>query len=102
MTGFSTCAAAGGGSLQAYSILRTQDLDEARARVATVFSPHDLRISRRDHALDTQMCHVPLGGVSINRLRYGATVDIDVGRTERFLLVMMPLAGCADVRCGDV
>ncbi len=87
--------------LGAYSILRTPDLDEARAGVAGVLSPHDLRISRQGDCLDTELCHVSLGGVSINRLRYGATVDIDVGCTKDFLLVMMPLAGSSEIRCGD-
>lgn len=87
--------------LGSYAILRTRDLDEARHRVAGVFSPHELRISHQGDRLDTQMCHAPLGGVSINRLRYGATVDIDVGRTNDFLLVMMPMHGSAEIRCGD-
>lgn len=89
------------GSLGAYAILRTRDLDEARARVAGVFSPHHLCVARQDARLDAEMCHVPMGGVSVNRLRYGATVDIDVGRTNDFLLVMMPLTGSAEIRCGD-
>ena len=88
-------------TLGAYAILRTRDLDEARKRVSDVFSPHGLRIAQHDRHLDAEMCHVSLGGVSINRLRYGATVDIDVGRTNDFLLVMMPLAGSAEIWCGD-
>ena len=47
------------------------------------------------------MCYVLLGGVLINRLRYGAMVDIDVGRMNDFLLVMMPLAGSVEIWCGD-
>jgi len=90
-----------GHALGAYAILRTDDLDEARKRVSDVFSPHELQIVQHDRYLDTEMCHASLGGVSINRLRYGATVDIDVGCTNDFLLVMMPLAGSSDIRCGD-
>ncbi len=67
------------GALGAYAILHTRDLDESCMRVSSVLSPHELRIARHGDYLDTEMCHVPLGGVSINRLRYGATVDIDVG-----------------------
>ena len=78
-------------ALGRYAILRTRDLDEATSRVSCVLSPHELSIARQGDHLDAEMCHAPLGGVSINRLRYGATVDIDVGRTKDFVLVMMPL-----------
>lgn len=88
-------------SLRAYAILRTRDLDEVRDGVAGIFSPHHLRVVKQGARLDAEMCHVPMGGVSINRLRYGATVDIDVGRTNDFVLVMMPLIGSAEIRCGD-
>ena len=89
-------------ALGRYAILRTRDLDEATSRVSCVLSPHELSIARQGDHLDAEMCHAPLGGVSINRLRYGATVDIDVGRTKDFVLVMMPLAGMAEIHCGDV
>lgn len=101
MAGLRTTAVADRRALHAYSILRTADLDEACRRVTQVLSPHDLRIVRRAHRLDAHMCHAPLGGVSINRLRYGATVDIDVGCTGDFLLVMMPLVGTSDIHCGN-
>ncbi|MCL4182118.1 MAG: helix-turn-helix transcriptional regulator [Burkholderiaceae bacterium] len=101
MTGLSANAAAGRRALHAYSILHTTDLDEARKGVSEVFSPHELKIVRRDERFDTYMSHAPMGGISINRLRYGASVDIDVGCTSEFLLVMMPLSGVADVRCGE-
>ena len=101
MAGLSTSALASRNALHAYSILRTLDLDEARDGVARVFSPHELKVASAERRLDTRMCHASLGAVSINRLRYGATVDIDVGRTNDFLLVMMPLHGVSEVRCGD-
>jgi len=47
------------------------------------------------------MHHAPVGGISLNRLRYGATVAIDPGCLKDFLLVMMPLSGSADVHCGN-
>lgn len=87
--------------LDAHTILRTRDLDEARSRVAEVFSPHALQIVQQSQQLDAKMCHLALGQVSISRLRYGATVEIDIGRTKDFVLVMMPLAGSAEVSCGN-
>lgn len=101
MTGLSAQAIAGRDALNAYSILHTRDLDEARAGVSRVLSPHELKISRSSEHLDTRLCHAPMGAVSINRLRYGATVQIDVGCTKDFLLVMMPLSGVSEVRCGN-
>lgn len=87
-------------ALMSHVLFRVNDLDEARERVANVFSPHDLRVLATGEALDTRMCHVPIGSVSLNRLDYGATVDVDPGLTRDFFLVMMPLAGVSEVRCG--
>jgi len=101
VTGFSENAIAGRDALHAFSLLHTRDLDEARAGVARVLSPHELRMSRSSDRLDAQLCHAPIGAVSINRLRYGATVQIDAGCTNDFLLVMMPLSGVSEVCCGD-
>lgn len=87
-------------SLMSHVLFRVNDLDEARERVANVFSPHDLRVLATGKALDARMCHVPIGNVSLNRLDYGATVHVDPGPTRDFFLVMMPLAGMSEVTCG--
>lgn len=95
-------AAPGHDPLARHRLFHTLDVDEARERVAAVFCPHALAIAgTRDGRVDAAMSHAPLGGVSLNRLRYGATVRIDAGCLDRFLLVMMPLAGTAEVCCGD-
>ncbi len=101
MAGLSTSTVASRNALHAYSILHTSDLDEARDGVSRVFSPHELTVVSAERRLDTCLSHAPMGAVSINRLRYGATVDIDVGCTNDFLLVMMPMAGVSDIRCGE-
>lgn len=87
-------------ALMSHVLFRVFDLDEARERVAKVFSPHDLRVLAVGDALDTRMCHVPLGKVSLNRLDYGATVNVDPGPIRDAFLVLMPLAGVSDVTCG--
>ncbi len=86
--------------LSRFSLFHTTDLDEARDRVAHVFCEHELRVSGRAAQVDTRMQHAPIKGVSLNRLRYGPTVEIDVGCLQDFLLVMMPTGGKADIRCG--
>lgn len=87
--------------LTRYPLFHSSDLDEVRDRVAGIFCPHDLKVTGRNHHIDASMHHAPIGGVSLNRLRYGATVAIDPGCLKDFLLVMMPLSGSADIHCGD-
>jgi len=85
-----------------FPLFRTADLDEARDRVAEIYCPHELRIdASRQRRGDTFMSHVPLGAVSLNRLRYGASVSLDAGCLDSFLLVMMPLRGNARISCGS-
>lgn len=100
MAGLSPSTVASRAALHAYSILHTGDLDEACDGVSRVLSPHDLRVVSVERRLDARLWHAPMGAVSINRLGYGATVDIDVGCTNDFVLVMMPLRGVADICCG--
>lgn len=92
-------------ALSRFTLFHTRDLDEARDRVAGVFCPHELKFGlrdgRADRGVNTRMQHAPVRGVSVNRLGYGATVSIDAGCLQDFLLVMMPIAGRADVRCGE-
>lgn len=87
-------------ALSRHMLFHSRDLDETRHRVAQVFCPHELNITERNQRLDTRMFHASLGGVSLNRLRYGATVFIDPGRLDNFFLVQMPLKGTAEIHCG--
>lgn len=93
---------AGSDPLSQYRIFQTIDAAEARERVADIYCPHELKIiGQNGNRVDTCMSHVPLGGVSLNRLRYGPTVEIDAGCLSTFLLVMMPMVGTSDVTCGE-
>jgi len=87
--------------LSGYRLFHTADLDEARELVAKVYTEHELHFAgASSRRLDTAMCHYRLGGVSLNRLRYGGRVRIEVECLDRFLLVMMPITGHADIHCG--
>lgn len=86
--------------LSRHSLFETTDPDEARDRVAGIFCPHELKIAGHGDRVEAGMRHVPIRGISLNRLRYGPTVEIDAGCLDSFLLVMMPLAGNADIQCG--
>jgi len=88
-------------ALSRFTLFHTRDLDEARNRVARVFCSHELKMAAGASGVDTCMQHAPLRGVSLNRLRYGATVAIDAGCLDDFLLVMMRISGHADVQCGE-
>lgn len=94
-------SAVGNDPLSRYLLFKTSDATEARERVASVYCPHELEIiGQKEQCIDTVMSHVSLGGVTLNRLRYGPTVTIDAGRLSSFLLVMMPMVGTAQVTCG--
>ncbi|WP_186453946.1 AraC family transcriptional regulator [Denitratisoma sp. DHT3] len=93
---------AAGDPLSRHLLFQTFDASEARERVADIYCPHELTIIGGSNSrVDTRMSHVPLGGASLNRLRYGPTVKIDAGQLKTFVLVMMPLLGAAHVTCGE-
>lgn len=87
-------------ALLSHMLFHTRDVDEAREGVAKVFSPHDLRVMGSGGTVDSCMHHVSLGGITLSRLRYGTTVDIDPGCTDNFYLVQMPISGICEVSCG--
>jgi len=85
------------------------DVEEARTLVGRVFKPHRLEPRRSGLGgssglgkgpLAMQMDHLPLGLLSMSRLRYGATVDILPGPLERFYLIQIPLQGEAEIASG--
>ena len=80
-------------------VFASNDLPQTRAAVGEVFKPH--RLDVRGTALAARLHHAPLGAVSFNRLAYGAEVVIDPGPLGDFLLVQMPMAGQAEIRCGN-
>lgn len=87
-------------ALTSHALFHTHDIDEARERVAKIFCPHELRLVHAGEAVESRMSHVPLGAVSLNRLAYGAAVQIDSARLEDFYLVQMPISGVSEVVCG--
>lgn len=86
--------------LAGYGLFETGDVDEARECVARVFSAHRLAPVRGPADLDAHHNRVDLGGVSVNYLRYGATVSIDPGELGSYYLLQLPLAGGAEITCG--
>jgi len=77
------------------------DTDKVRENVSRVFKPHELQPSQSGEGVSACMHHVSRGRLSLNRLEYSTDVIIDPGRLERFYLIQIPMAGNAEVRCGN-
>lgn len=86
--------------LDPHKLFQTDDLDEAREHVAKVFCPHKLSVMRAGEKVNVRMDYLPVGGISLTRLNYGTTVDVDPGLLERFFVVHFPLSGVSLVSCG--
>lgn len=87
-------------ALLSHVLFKTNDIDEACAGVAKVFSPHQLRVMDMGKKINSSMHHVSVGDIALIRLCYGATVDIDPGVTDQYFLIEMPLTGESRVKCG--
>jgi AraC-like DNA-binding protein len=82
-------------------VFSSRDFDAVRAGVARIFKPHLLRLHGASAALRSRMHHLRLGDTSVNRLEYGAEVEIDPNRLDDFFLVQIPVAGHAAIACGN-
>jgi len=78
----------------------TSDLDEARQVCGRVFNPHELRLVGRGQRLRSRMDHLPLGGVSLSRLTWGARVAVDPDHLGHYYLLSVPVAGSACFHLG--
>ncbi|MDC9581538.1 AraC family transcriptional regulator [Xenorhabdus sp. PR6a] len=84
-----------------HMLFSSNDLDEVKSMVGRVMQPHQLHIVGNNQKLDARMHYIPLGDISMSRLRYSASVEITPGELSSFFLVQMPLAGCAGIESGD-
>jgi AraC-like DNA-binding protein len=82
-------------------VFSSRDFDAVRQGVARIFKPHLLRLHGTGANLRAQMHHLRQGNASVNRLEYGAEVEIDPDRLEDFFLVQIPVAGHASITCGN-
>ncbi|MGZ0714390.1 AraC family transcriptional regulator [Pseudomonas palleroniana] len=77
------------------------DLESIRQGVSSVFTHHELRCLEESGCISARMHHVNRGHLSLNRLEYGARVNIDPGRLESFFLIQIPISGQAHIMCGE-
>ena len=82
-------------------VFSSRDFDAVREGVARIFKPHLLRLHGTGAALQARMHHLRQGNASVNRLEYGAEVEIDPDRLDDFFLVQIPVAGHASIMCGN-
>lgn len=77
-------------------VFQTRDLDEIRECSARALSPHSLSVVGTRNPLDARLDHLPLGELSLMRLRWGAPVAVDPDRLSGYYLLSMPTRGCAE------
>lgn len=82
--------------LDAYPVLRSHDLDHARAAVAGHYCDHKLELRQ---GKDLRVVHNRVCGanLSVNLLCYGGDVQIDPGELQSFYLFQIPLHGSAQI-----
>lgn len=81
-------------------LFASSDLDQVRSMVGQVIANHHLKQTHSAERLDARMHYLNLGDISLSRLRYGASVQIERGALENCFLVQMPLQGTAMVESG--
>lgn len=82
-------------------LFASRDLSQTRKLVGAVMKPHDLHVRGTAQHVNARMHHVAFGGISLNRLKYGADVDIEPGPLDDFYLIQMPLSGHAHITSGN-
>ena len=86
--------------LAAYRRLRTDDVEESRARVGDTLCVHGLRPMDAKAGFETRMTGVAFEGVGLYGLGYGSEVLITPPPFEGCVLVEIPLSGAAEVSQG--
>lgn len=73
-------------------ILRSNDLDETRSLVASIFCEHGLSI-KRNKPINYTHDHLEIGAISLSYMGYGTDVAVTPGKLGSFYLVQLPVAG---------
>lgn len=86
--------------LAGHALFQSEDLDEARERVAAVFCPHRLDTIGRGAQMIARHHHLRGDRLSLNYIEYGAKTLIAPGHLDRFYLMQIPLCGAAAISNG--
>lgn len=79
--------------LTRYRYFDSQDLDDTRQHVASVFCDHAMSLIGRETALDTHMNCARIHDTSLASIAYGGDVKVEPGECETFFPVMTILEG---------
>lgn len=72
--------------------LRSNDVDETRSLVASIFCEHELSI-KRNKPINYTHDHLEIGTVGLSYMGYGTEVAVKPEKLESFYLVQLPVAG---------
>lgn len=75
----------------------TNDLDEAREHISSLFVPHRLDVVGRNQVLDVLISKARLEGISLIYHRHGACVSVRPQMLKDFFLLQIPIRGKAFV-----
>ena len=76
---------------------RSEDLDDVRHHVGSMFCEHDMRMVDRRGRLNTDISRFQCRAVTFVDMAYGADVMINPGSLNHFYLIQIPLAGSARI-----
>ncbi|WP_243441092.1 hypothetical protein [Providencia alcalifaciens] len=65
-------------------LFSSADPEEIKSMVGRVMKPHQFQLLNQHQRLDARMHYIPMGDISLSRLRYGADVAITPGQLEVF------------------
>jgi AraC-like DNA-binding protein len=69
--------------------------------VGKVFKPHELTARSGQDVVGATMHRMVLGKLTLHRLEYNHSVQIDPGRLDNFYLIQIPMKGYAEIQCSN-
>jgi AraC-like DNA-binding protein len=83
-----------------YETVSSRDRDEARERIAAVFSPHTLEVVGPTEDLDVSVRARLLPSITLADIRHGTEVVIRPGRLTSYYEINVPIRGFTVSSCG--
>lgn len=79
---------------------RSSNIDEMQRKLSSEYREHKVSTKRVCPPMTGLFYSLPLDGLSINFLKYGAEVYIDAGDFETFYMLEFPISGQVDLQLG--
>ena len=84
-------------ALRRHRLFESADLDETRELISRVMQPHSLLPRGNTHSR-SHMDFVRIGRLGIGTISFGAAIQVDVEAVDGYFLMMLCIAGNAEVR----